>query len=193
MPLPAARVPRTRIHTRRIDIDGWRRADGLIELEAHLLDVKDDDYPMPPPAHRRARGEPLHEMRVRIAVDEEMTIREAAACSDAVPYAGGCDTIGPAYGQLVGLNLLKGFRRAVAERFGDVRGCAHITELLNALPTVALQTLTSIQREAGIQDWAEDYPRQPFQIGQCHALQTSSETVRRYYPRWFRPAIGEGN
>jgi hypothetical protein len=186
MPLSAARVPRSRIHTRRIEIEGWQREDGLIELDAHLVDVKDTDYLMPPPALRRPKGEHLHEMRVRIAIDHEMTIHEAEACSDAVPYAGGCDTIGPAYRQLVGLNLTKGFRRAVTERFGSVRGCAHITELLNALPTVALQTLTSIQRDAGVQDWSDDYPRQPFQIGQCHALETSTETVRRYYPRWFR-------
>lgn len=186
MPLSTARVPRSRIHTRRIEIEGWQREDGLIELDAHLVDVKDTDYLMPPPAVRRPKGEHLHEMWVRIAIDHEMTIHEAEACSDAVPYAGGCDTIGPAYQQLVGLNLTKGFRRAVTERFGSVRGCAHITELINALPTVALQTLTSIQREAGVQDWHDDYPRQPFQIGQCHALEMSTETVRRYYPRWFR-------
>jgi hypothetical protein len=188
MPLPAVRVPRTRIHARRVDIEGWRRADGLLELEAHLCDVKDGDYPMPPPAYRRPRGEPLHDMWVRIAIDDGMIIREAAACSDAVPYPGGCDTIGPAYGQLVGLNLLKDFRRAVAERFGKTRGCAHITELLNALPTVALQTMASIQRDAGMRDWDDGYPHQPFQIGQCHALENSSATVRQYYPRWFRPS-----
>jgi hypothetical protein len=26
----------------------------------------------------------------------------------------------------------------------------------------------------------------PFQLDRCHALETTSETVRRYYPRWYR-------
>jgi hypothetical protein len=28
----------------------------------------------------------------------------------------------------------------------------------------------------------------PFQLDRCHALETSSETVRRYYPKWYRGA-----
>jgi hypothetical protein len=26
----------------------------------------------------------------------------------------------------------------------------------------------------------------PFQLDQCHALETSAETVRVWYPKWYR-------
>jgi hypothetical protein len=28
----------------------------------------------------------------------------------------------------------------------------------------------------------------PFQLDRCHALETTTDTVRRYYPRWYRGA-----
>ena len=33
-----------------------------------------------------------------------------------------------------------------------------------------------------------DDGKKPFQLDQCHALETSSETVRQWYPRWYRKA-----
>jgi len=26
----------------------------------------------------------------------------------------------------------------------------------------------------------------PFQLDKCHALETTTETVRRWYPKWYR-------
>ncbi len=62
-----------------------------------------------------------------------------------------------------------------------MHGCTHITELLSYLPTAAVQTFAGLTRE----DAGE---RKPFQLDRCHALETSSETVRRYYPKWYRGA-----
>ena len=100
--------------------------------------------------------------------------------SDWVPYPGGCDTIGPAYRQLIGLNLVRGFRRTVGEMFADVRGCSHLTELLLSLPTAAIQTFATFRRDN------EDDGEKPFQLDRCHALETTSDTVMLYYPRWYR-------
>lgn len=180
MPLPAATVKRTRIHTRRIVLEGWRREDGLWDMEARLTDLKDHDYHLA--SGVRPKGEPVHDMWVRVTIDRDMNILAAEACADAVPYVGGCDTIGPAYGDLVGLNLFRGFRRAVGERFDKVNGCSHITELLYSLPTAAIQTFASEMKDN--EGATPDSP--PWQLDQCHALETTSETVRRYYPRWFR-------
>lgn len=143
-----------------------------------LEDIKDVDYPLAPGVRRA--GDPVHRMHVRIALDAEFNIVAAEASSDWVPYPGGCDTIAPVYRRLVGLNLVRGFRRAVGEMFADVRGCSHLSELLLSLPTAAIQTFATFQR-----DTADDGGK-PFQLDRCHALETSSETVRRYYPRWYR-------
>lgn len=187
MPLPAPTVSRKIVHIRRVDIECWHRDDGMLDIEARMTDLKDKDYPLPPSLGVRTKGEPLHDMRVRVTVDLDMTIQDAVASSDAVPYPGGCDTIAPVYRQLIGLSLLKGFRRAVTERFGGVRGCSHITELLGALPTAAFQTMASIQRDNGVMDWDERVTKQPVQLDKCHALEISSETVRSFYPRWYVP------
>ena len=31
-----------------------------------------------------------------------------------------------------------------------------------------------------------DSEHKPYHVDRCHALSSSSETVRRYYPRWYR-------
>ncbi len=182
MPLPEPAAGRRRAHVRRIEIEGFLRDDGLLELDAALIDVKDADYPLA--SGVRPAGEPVHHLRARITIAADFTIVAAQACSDRVPYPGGCDTIGPEYGRLVGLNLLRGFRRTVGEMFADVRGCSHLTELLLSLPTAAIQTQATFVRENA------DRGGKPFQLDRCHALETGSETVRRYYPKWYRKHDG---
>ena len=44
MPLPRPPLTRTRLHTRRVTYECFRRDDDLFELEGHLTDVKDHDY-----------------------------------------------------------------------------------------------------------------------------------------------------
>jgi hypothetical protein len=180
MPLPLPTATRTRLHLRRILLEGWKHSDGLWDIEARLTDSKDHDYSLASGVRRR--GEPVHDMWLRVTIDSEFNIVDAQASSDAVPYPGGCDTIAPAYRKIVGLNLVRGFRRTVAEMFDTVRGCSHITELLASLPTAAIQTFASEAKDTeGI-----DPDVKPFQLDRCHALDTGSDTVRRYYPRWYR-------
>lgn len=178
MPLSEPKVRRSLAHTRRIDVQGFLREDGLFELDARLTDLKDIDYPLS--SGLRKRGDPLHDLFVRVAIDSHFNILEVEACSEWVPYPGGCDTIGPAYRQLIGLNLVQGFRKTVGEMFADVRGCSHLTELLLALPTAAIQTFATFRRDS------DETVEKPFQLDRCHALETTSETVMRYYPRWYR-------
>lgn len=178
MPLPEPVCRRERAHRRSITVEGFVREDGLLELDARLTDVKDADYPIA--SGVRPAGEPVHDMLVRIAIDAEFSIVEVQVVSERVPYPGGCDTIGPAYRQLIGLNLIRGFRKTVGEMFADISGCSHVTELLYSLPTAAIQTFATFRRDN------EDGGRKPFQLDQCHALETSSETVRQFYPRWYR-------
>ena len=183
MSLPPPQRPRQRAHTRRIEIQGFRRDDGLLELEAMLEDVKDVDYPLA--SGLRPAGVPVHQMWVRITLDPDFTIVDAVASFAHVPYPGGCDVIAPAYRRLIGLNLISGFRRTVAEMFGEIRGCSHLTELLLSLPTAAIQTFATFRRED------DDSAGKPFQLDRCHALETSTETVKRHYPKWYIGASGD--
>ena len=92
------------------------------------------------------------------------------------------DSIGPAYRALIGANLLSGFRKRLHDTMGHVRGCTHLTEMLSSLPTAAVQTF------AGLRKREDEGTEKPFQLDRCHALETTSDTVRRYYPRWYRGA-----
>ena len=180
MPLPPPTASRTLTHSRRIRFEGYRRADGLWDLEAQLVDVKPQDYFLS--SGTRPAGMPVHDMRVRVTVDRQLNVVAAIASTDGAPYYGYCSDIAPDYAKLVGLNLMHGFRKALKDRLGGTFGCSHMSELVGQLPTVALQTFASEVRDN------EDRGQKPFQLDRCRALDTHGEVVRRYYPRWHKSA-----
>ena len=182
MPLPVPEVERELTHTRRVRFEGYKRADGLFDIEAHLTDVKNHDFHLKTGVRRA--GLPVHEMWLRITIDRHLTVVDADASSDAVPYPGGCEAVAPNYRKLVGLNLKKEFRKSAAELFGRTRGCTHLTEMLAGLPTAAIQTF------AGEMPEERDDGTRPFQLDQCQALEMSGETVRKWYPKWYRGGAG---
>ena len=59
MPLPVTEVERELLHTRRVRYEGYKRADGLWDIEAHLTDVKNHDYHLKTGVRRA--GQPVHE------------------------------------------------------------------------------------------------------------------------------------
>lgn len=174
MPLPDT-VARQPIHTRAIEIRGYRREDGLFDIEGHLVDTKPYDFKLA--AGLRPAGEPVHDMWLRITVDRTLTIVDAAAATDAMPYVGACDAITPDYRKLVGLAIRPGYPQRLKELFGGVRGCTHITELAGALATAAFQSMAG----QGLQP----PDRKPFQLDRCHALDATGPVVARYYPKWY--------
>ncbi len=180
MPLTPSKESRRRLHVRQITYAGWQRDDGLFDIEAHLVDAKDSDFPLA--SGTRAAGDPIHDMSARVTIDRDCTVQAIETSSDRTPYPGGCDAPLPDYGRLVGVNLLNGFRKSLYDAVGDVSGCTHLTELIAFLPTAALQTFAGLQRNVEAND------EKPFQLDRCHALRTSTETVRRYYPKWYRAA-----
>ncbi|QRX84652.1 DUF2889 domain-containing protein [Glaciimonas sp. PAMC28666] len=181
-PLPptSRRAP---IHTRTIQVDAFIRDDGLWELDAHITDIKASDITLPRgilPA-----GEPVHDLWLRLTLDDLYTIVAVAAHSEAMPYPGHCNMVSPAYNQLVGLSLLKGFRYTLKERIGGALGCTHLTELAQILPTVALQAFsgeTSTASAAPTRLASAD--KKPFQVGSCYALRRDGAVVAQFYPKW---------
>jgi hypothetical protein len=79
-------VPRALRHTRAIQVQAFKRDDGLWDLDARITDVKESDVTLA--SGVRAGGTPLHELSLRITIDLELTIVDAEAASDAVPYPG---------------------------------------------------------------------------------------------------------
>ena len=74
MNLPSA-VPRTLKHTRRITCEGYLRDDGLWDIDARIVDTKAYRY-TEPDRGSRGIGEPVHDMSVRLTIDDAMTVRD---------------------------------------------------------------------------------------------------------------------
>jgi hypothetical protein len=183
MPLPPAAPERQLKHRRCIDVQIHARGNGLWEVDAEITDTKTREARLA--GGLRPAGEPIHDMLLRVVVDERFNIVEAGSETRGMPYPGHCDDHADVYQRLVGLNLLKGFRRGVKERLGGIDGCTHLTELTQILPTAVIQAFAGevlSTREGN----AADQP--PFQLDRCHALRRDGEAVRLYYPRWHRAA-----
>jgi hypothetical protein len=169
-------------HRRAIEIEAFAREDGLWDIDAHITDVKTRDSMLA--SGLRAAGEPLHDLSLRITVDTKFNVVDAFASSDRVPYPGYCDVIGPAYAKLIGMNLLKGFRKAVQESLGGVLGCTHVSDLAAHLPTAAIQAFAGDVYDPHEASQASGKSDKPFQLDRCHALRTDGLAVAKFYPRW---------
>lgn len=168
--------PRTPLHQRNISITGYRRDDGLFEVEGVLEDTKSFDLALM--SGPREAGQPVHRMWLRLTYDASLTIIDAEAASDANPYPGYCEAITPRYRGLIGMSMRPGFTAKVRELVGGTAGCTHLTDMISMLATTAFQTL------AGQVQF--DPERKPFQLDRCHALATEADAVARFYPRWYR-------
>lgn len=182
MALPPAAPERLLKHRRSIDVHVYARGNGLWEVDAEIRDVKTRDAKLA--GGLRRAGDPIHDMLLRLVVDEQLNIVEAGSETRWMPYPGQCDDHGDAYAALAGLNLLKGFRQAVKERLGGVAGCTHLTELTQVLPTAVVQAFAG-----EVLDTREDSEHRPFQIDRCHALRADGAAVKLFYPRWYRGAV----
>ena len=181
MALPTAASDRQLKHRRNIDVQIYARGNGLWEVDARITDVRPCDTRMA--TGLLPAGAPIHEMLLRLVVDERFNVVEAGAETFAMPYPGDCSDYGDLYGRLVGLNLMRGFRHGVKERLGGIQGCTHITELTQVLPTAVVQAFAG-----EVLDTRGDSPEstQPFQIDRCRALRADGAAVKAYYPRWYR-------
>ena len=182
MPLSPPTSRRALKHTRAIQVDAYARDDGLWDLDAHISDIKTRDTKLA--SGVRPAGEALHDLVLRITIDTQLNIVDAEAVSDAVPYPGYCNTLGPDYKKLVGLNMMKGFRDGLRQRLSGIHGCTHLTELAQVLPTAAIQAFAGEVLDTRDGAGADEQSHKPFQLDRCHALRSDGEAVAKYYPRW---------
>ena len=77
MALPTASPERQLKHRRNIDVEIYSRGNGLWEVDAHITDVRSSDTTMS--FGVLAAGEPIHDMLLRLVVDERFDIIEAGA------------------------------------------------------------------------------------------------------------------
>jgi len=178
MPLsqPTGRQP---IHVRRIECRGFRRDDGLWDIEGHLVDTRSHDIDLRAEPRIVKAGEPIHEMWVRITVDDDLTVHAIEAATEATPTRICPGAIAPMQ-SLVGLRIAPGWTNAVKQRLGGAKGCTHLMELMWPLATTAHQTVSGSRMDRIL---APAQPGQrPAKIDSCWAYAAEREIVKRFWP-----------
>ena len=176
-------APRKHLHTRNVECRGHLRDDGLWDIEGHMVDTKTYAFPN---RHRGQvdAGEPVHEMWLRLTIDDAMHIHEVEAVTDHGPF-GLCPAIADSFKRLEGLTIGPGFRHAVRAKVGGVRGCTHLVELLDPIATTAFQTMTARRRCKEPQGDARTGSEPPRFLGTCHALASDSPVVKEQWPELY--------
>jgi len=171
-------VQRELLHLRDIAVRGFRRADGLFDVEAEITDTKTYAFGVGDRG-RLMPGDKLHNMLLRITVDEGLTIVAAEASTEWAPFnvcPGGAAT----FGRLAGLKIRGGFLREAFACIGGVQGCTHIRELLQQMATVAVQTTYVVR--ASQNDASTGAGRL---LNTCFAYADTGELVRQRWPEHY--------
>ncbi len=174
--------PREHIHTRDIACTGYRREDGLWDIEGHLTDTKTYAFSNDERGEV-APGVPVHEMWIRLTVSDALEIKAVEAATDFSPFAM-CRDVTPNFERLVGLRIGPGWRKRALEKVGGVEGCTHIVELLAPVATTAFQTIFPIKnRERPQPTKASGKP--PRLLNTCHAFRSDGEKVKEFWPDFY--------
>ena len=195
MPLPPP-AERELMHTREITLQGFRRTDGQMDVEAHLVDTKGFVFSNPDRGHI-AVGTPLHEMWVRMTINDHLEITACEAVTDHGPYVT-CGGGAASFASLVGLTIKPGFLKAANARVGGVLGCTHLREMLQQIGTVALQTIWPMRSRREVAELeaakargevpAGRRPRtdgSPSMINSCFAYASDGEAERTRWPERY--------
>lgn len=173
-------VTREELHLRQIEMRGWRRSDGLYEVEGRVIDRKPQDFSHPSGSKTVPAHAPIHDMGVRIVFDEHLQVHEVVTFTTSAPYAA-CPDGGQALRSLRGLSMTGGWSREVRNRLRGARSCTHLMELLSPLATTAFQALGGLRVHEPDQ---LDTNGRPVRIDSCYAYAATGELVRRRWPQF---------
>jgi len=180
-----ATVGRRLLHMRRIEMHAYARDDGLWDVEARLLDENPFCYLDPGRGAQRA-GDPVHDIGVRLTLDDDRIIRDVAVEMGSMPF-GTCrevrDTLRPLIGERVG----RGWRQ-VLKKIPRNTTCAHVHEVLVPMATVVHQGM-SLGRVPDGKVAIEPDPSletQPFFVDDCHSWRADGPVVAHFYPQFSR-------
>jgi hypothetical protein len=169
--------------SRTISLNGYAREDGLWDIEAHLVDTRPVGVNHPKYGIAKPAGYPLHEMKIRMTIDDEMLIHNAEAVTIHAPFDG-CAVPPGLFPKLKGLSFKKGWKKSVAEIMGGTKGCTHLVELLGNLATIGFQTVASSDDFLAKVDRGEI---RPFYINSCYSYKESGPLVKSLYQDLYKP------
>lgn len=172
-------IRRSLQHRRNIECYGYKREDGLWDIEARMIDVKTDTVALPIRGDVPA-GESFHDLGLRVTLDQQFLIHEVEAFIDASPFSI-CSNITLAFKKLEGTRIGAGWSRQCKTLLGGHRGCTHLNELLPIVATTAVQTLWP-SLDADVMKLGA-----PLMVNSCHSWAQNSEVIKVLLPEHFNP------
>jgi hypothetical protein len=182
MPLPDP-VGRRPTHSRRIHCQSYLRDDGLWDIEGHITDVRPYKFDCAWYGECEADS-PMHEMWVRLTLDDRFVVQDAVAAIDHSPYAI-CPQAAASVARLKGLQVKPGWAKQVRERIGGTGCCTHIVDMLGPMATVSWQTINIYRTHECHRDGRDDsryLKRIMPPVGGCYALATDRAVVKELWP-----------
>ncbi|CAN5126377.1 hypothetical protein BH10PSE17_BH10PSE17_10830 [soil metagenome] len=177
MPLPAPVPDREELHLRRIEMRGFKRPDGLFDIEGRVTDHRAF------PSQRGGFGpladpkDPLHDMWVRLTLDGNLLIHDVAAVTDASPYDI-CPAAAASMAGLKGLRIARGWAQTVKAALPNDAACTHLREILTPMATAAFQTIVGDGARRG-EAFANNAERL---VDTCIAYRRDGEVVAIRFP-----------
>jgi hypothetical protein len=180
-------VTREEMHLRRIAFRGFRRSDGLLEVQAQLTDQKTHDFEPFSGGKHVVAGDAIHDHGLHVVFDSDMVIREVSTAIRAHPYpecAGGGETLQA----MVGVRIGRGWSSEVRNRLPSDDTCTHIKEMLIPLASAAYQTIYSVRSGHADNSDAIDANGRPRKIDSCYAYSAKRGIVERHWPMFYMPS-----
>jgi len=176
-----AEVP---LHRRTIELQVYARDEHFV-----VIGTLHDQRPW---ADGETAVRDLHRMELAIVVRRsDLVITDAAADMRSYPHAE-CTAIEPAFNDLVGLSVGRGYTRAVQDRFGRQRGCSHLEFLARSLGPVVIQAITSAvsqRRQRGEPTEEAGSMSRQLLVNTCHVWAEDGPGLEKIELGW-RPGDG---
>ncbi len=184
MPHPDQTGDRRLMHRRTIECAAYLRDDGLWEAEVRLVDTK--PYAQRAPFRGEIQpGDPVHDISLRLTVDDSFVIREAETRMRSTPFPT-CIEVEPVVQRLVGLRIAAGWREQVRRKIPRLETCTHLAELLGPAVTTLYQTVSYGRNPDGrsaLED-QRDASDPPFFLDGCHSWRAEGPIVAELFPQF---------
>jgi hypothetical protein len=174
IPDPPVAAPPTTVHRRSIIMDSYPLGDEHVTVVGRLTDVE----PWADSGH-----EVIHDMTLTVTVRlADLVITSAVAAMGSFPHAE-CPFIAPAFAQLEGLSVRRGFTKELRQRFGGVSGCAHLGELARAMGPAIVRTSAASRHRQTVAGDRGAGPA-PLPLGSCHVWAPDGPGVQKMEAGW---------
>ena len=166
-------------HRRRLIGNGYKREDGLWDIEVILTDKKTYSFNNQDRGYI-ASGEALHDMAIRLTMTNKNEIVDIEASINESPYSI-CPAAVDNCHLLKGEFVKPGFNKKVLKVLGGGKGCRHISDMLAYAATVSFQTIhhDDSLEESKLTLENLTYIKEKF-VDSCYAYREDGEVYNRY-------------